>query len=60
MVPSPGHPTTLLLLVALSFAAVVAAIVRLFRSGRSVDFPDLTTRFRAARRTPGRGHVPIR
>ena len=58
--PSDPHPVVLLLLVGLSFAGVVAAIVLLLRSGRSVDFPELSTKFRAPRHTPGRGHVPIR
>jgi hypothetical protein len=46
--------------VGLSFATVIAVIVLLFRSGRSVDFPELSTKFRAPRHPPGRGHAPVR
>jgi hypothetical protein len=58
--PSDLHPLALLLLVGLSFLAVLAVIVLLIRSGRSVDFPELSTKFRAHGRTHGRDHVPIR
>ena len=61
MLPAPDlHPLALLLLVGLSFLAVLAVIVLLIRSGRSVDFPELSTKFRAHERTPRRDHVPIR
>jgi hypothetical protein len=61
MPPAPGpHPLTLLVLVVGSFAAVIAVILLLFRSGRSVDFPELNTKFRPHRRTHGRDDVPIR
>jgi hypothetical protein len=32
----------------------------MIRSGRSVDFPELSTKFRAHARTHGRDHVSIR
>jgi hypothetical protein len=61
MVPvSDPRQLVLLLLVAFSFTAVLAVIVLLFRSGRSVDFPELSTKFRASRHPPGRGHAPVR
>ena len=61
MVPASDlHPLALLLLVGLSFLAVLAVIVILIRSGRSVDFPELSTKFRPHGRTTGRDHVPIR
>jgi len=54
------HPLALLLLVGLSFVAVLAVIVLLIRSGRSVDFPELSTKFRPHGRTHDRDHVPTR
>jgi hypothetical protein len=61
MVPASDlHPLALLLLVGLSFVAVLAVIVLLIRSGRSVDFPELSTKFRAHGRSPQRDHVSIR
>jgi hypothetical protein len=60
--PSDLHPVALFLLVGLSFAAVLVVTVLLVRSGRSVDLPDLSTKFRPPHpHPPGRGHhVSIR
>jgi hypothetical protein len=58
--PSDPRQLVLLLIVGFSFTAVLVVIVLLFRSGRSVDFPELSTKFRPPRHPPGRGHAPVR
>jgi hypothetical protein len=60
---APGfdpHLAALLAISAISLVGVLLAIVRLVRSGRSVDFPDVEVRPPAAIRSSHRDHVAIR